>query len=151
MDYVYLNGHTDWARAMAMSIMLRAGKEKDALQIGAPHIPQWGSYEMLPACIQRKPPQEIAALAANVQTSDDPEANYLAAANLAYCGQNKQALRLLRLAVQGNYCSYPVMDSDPFFASMRTMPEFTEIRASGVACQKNFLSARERVEQQAYR
>ena len=50
---------------------------------------------------------EIATLAANVRTSEDPEANYLAAANLAYCGQTTQALRLLRAAVQGNYCSYP--------------------------------------------
>jgi hypothetical protein len=102
---------------------------------------------MLPACIENRPPQELAALAANVQTSEDPEANYLAAANLAYCGQTKEALRLLRLAVQGNYCSYPAMDSDPFFASVRTAPEFAAIRAAGMACQKRFLTERQQLQQ----
>ena len=111
---------------------------------------KWGSYDMLPACIQRRSPQGIAALAANVQTSEDPEANYLAAANLAFCGQNKQALRLLRLAVQGNYCSWPAMESDPFFASVRAMPEFAAIRAAGMACQQNFLAARQHMQQQAH-
>jgi hypothetical protein len=110
-----------------------------------------GSYDMLPACIEHQPPQEIAALAANVQTSEDPEANYLAVANLAYCGQNKEALRLLRLAVEGNYCSWPAMDSDPFFAGVRAMPEFAAIRAAGIAYQQNFLAARVRVQQQAQR
>jgi hypothetical protein len=83
----------------------------------------------------------------NVQTSGDPEANYLAAANLAYCDQNKAALRLLRLAVQGNYCSYPAMDLDPFLASMRTAPEFAAIRAAGMACQKSFVTERQQLQQ----
>ena len=86
-------------------------------------------------------------MAANVQTSEDPEANYLAAANLAYCGQTKEALRLLRLAVQGNYCSWPVMDSDPFSVGVRTMPEFAEIRTAGMACQQRFLRERQRLQQ----
>jgi hypothetical protein len=101
---------------------------------------------MLPACIQHRPLLEIASPAANVQTSEDPEANYLAAANLAYCGQTKEALRLLKLAVQRNYCSYPAMDSDPLFANVRTTPEFAAIRAAGIACQKRFLSERQQLQ-----
>jgi DNA-binding winged helix-turn-helix (wHTH) protein/serine/threonine protein kinase len=147
VDYLNLDPTSDFAKAILLTTRLREGKTKEALKIGPPHIPQWGSYDMLPACIQRRSPQEIAALAANVQTSEDPEANYLAAANLAYCGQNKEALRLLGLAVQGNYCSYPAMDSDPFFASLRTMPEFAEIRAAGIACQKRFLTERQHLQQ----
>jgi tetratricopeptide (TPR) repeat protein len=147
MDYINLNPASDFAKAMTTTTLLREGREKEALQIGPPHIPQWGSYDMLPACAEHKPPSEIAALAANVQTSEDPEANYLAAANLAYCGQTKEALRLLKLAVEGNYCSYPAMDSDPFFARMRTMPEFAAIRAAGIACQKRFLSERQQLQQ----
>jgi hypothetical protein len=147
MDYINLSAASDFAKAMSTTTLLREGREKEALQIEPPHIPQWGSYDMLPACAEHKPAPEITALAANVQTSEDPEANYLAAANLAYCGQNEQALRLLKLAVQGNYCSYPAMDSDPFFASVRANPEFAEIRAAGMACQKTFLAARQHVQQ----
>jgi len=60
------------------------------------------------------------------------------------------SLRLLRLAVQGNYCSWPAMDSDPFFASVRAMPDFAAIRAAGMACQQNFLAARQHMQQEAH-
>ena len=55
-------------------------------------------------------------------------------------------MRLLRLAVQGNYCSYPTIDLDPFFANVRSMPEFGEIRSKAIACQKNFLTERQRLQ-----
>jgi DNA-binding winged helix-turn-helix (wHTH) protein/serine/threonine protein kinase len=146
MQFIRLGPASDFADAMSIAILLRQGRKEEALRIELPHIPQWGSYDMLPACAQHKPSPEIAALAANVRTSDDPEANYLAAANLAYCGQTTQAIRLLRLAIQGNYCSYPAIDSDPFFASVRAKPEFAEIRSAAIACQKNFLTERQRLQ-----
>jgi hypothetical protein len=80
--------------------------------------------------------------------SDDPEANYLAAANLAYCGRATMALSFLKKAIEGNYCSYPAMDSDPFFANVRAVPDFAGIRAAGMACQQKFLAARQRLEHQ---
>jgi len=106
---------------------------------------------MLPACVAHKSASEIAVLAAHLQVSEDPEANYLTAANLAYCGQTREALRLLKLAVRGNYCSWPAMDSDPFFAGVRIKPEFAGVRAAGMVCQKNFLAARQDGQQQARR
>ncbi|MGA7930787.1 MAG: winged helix-turn-helix domain-containing protein [Candidatus Sulfotelmatobacter sp.] len=145
MDYIHLDTGSDFANAMSISILLRQGREREALQIGPPHIPQWPSYDMLLACAHRRPSAEIAALAKTVQPSDDPEANYLSAANLAYCGQADAALQLLKRAIQGHYCSYPAMDSDPFFASVRAKPEFAEIRSAAIACQKGFLAGRERM------
>jgi hypothetical protein len=147
MEFLQVDPTTDFNKAILLATFLRAGKQKEALQIGLPRIPQWVSFDMLPECAQHKPAAEIATLAADVRANDDPEANYLAAANL----QAKNALRLLRLAVQGNYCSWPAMDSDPLLASVRTMPEFAAIRAAGIACQQNFLAARQRVMQQAHR
>jgi DNA-binding winged helix-turn-helix (wHTH) protein/serine/threonine protein kinase len=146
MDYIHLDAGSDFASAMSISILLRQGREQEALQIGPPHIPQWPSYDMLLACAQRRPSAEIAALAETVQPSDDPEANYLSAANLAYCGQTDAALQLLKRAIQGNYCSYPAIDSDSFFASVRAKPEFAEIRSAAIACQKGFLTERQRMQ-----
>ncbi len=147
MDYIHLDAGSDFASAMSISILLRQGREQEALQIGPPHIPQWPSYDMLLACAQRRPSAEIAALAETVQPSDDPEANYLSAANLAYCGQTDAALQMLKRAIQGNYCSYPAIDSDPFFASVRAKPEFAEIQSAAIACQKDFLAERQRMQQ----
>ena len=140
MDYLNLDPTSDFHKAILMTTLLREGHTKEALQIGPPRIPQWKSYDLLPACAQHQPVPAI------IQTSEDPEANYLAAANLAYCGQTNEALRLLTLAIQRNYCSYPAMDSDPFFASVRNMPQFAGIQAAGIACQQNFLAVRRRLQ-----
>lgn len=88
--------------------------------------------------MQKRSEAEVAALAANVVTDDDPEATYLFTGHLSYCGQTETALRFLQNTVEANYCSYPVMDTDLMLANIRGKPKFLEIRAAGIACQKNF-------------
>lgn len=134
---------SDYATALSIGMLVRQGKEQEALQLGLAHTPQWAGYGLLLACIQRKPATEIRAFAKTVQPSDDPEMNYLIAGHLAYCGQTDAALEMLRRAIKGNYCSYPAIDSDPFFTSLRARPEFKEIHAAAVECQKNFLAQRD--------
>jgi DNA-binding winged helix-turn-helix (wHTH) protein/serine/threonine protein kinase len=142
MDYLNLDPTSDFYRAILLTTLLRQGRAREAAQLGPPRIPQWQSYDMLSACAQNRPPSEIDAVASTVEESGDPEANYLAAANLAYCGQSGAALRLLKVAIQGNYCSYPAMDSDPFFARVRTIPEFAALREAGISCRQRFVASR---------
>ena len=87
----------------------------------------------------RSPTGEIAALTKKTLPASDPEVNYFSAAHLAYVGQTEAAGTMLASAVAGGYCSYPAMDSDPALANLRSEPNFTEIRAAGMQCQKNFL------------
>lgn len=123
-------------------MLLRQGKEQEALQLGSPHNPQWAGYDVLLAYIQHKPAPEISALVEKAQVSDDPETNYLFAGHLAYAGYPDPALRMLKEAIKGNYCSYPAIESDPLFTNLRTRSEFAEIRAAAIQCQNNFLSQR---------
>jgi tetratricopeptide (TPR) repeat protein len=134
---------SDFATSLSIDILLRQGKEQEALQLGLAHTPQWAGYEMLLAYLQHKSALEINALAAKLQTSDDPETNYLTAGHLAYAGYTDAAIKFLREAVKGNYCSYPAMESDPMFTNLRSKPEFAEIRAAGMHCQQNFVSKRD--------
>jgi hypothetical protein len=97
---------------------------------------------MLLACLHHQPLSEIVRLSNAVQPSADPELNYFAAAHLAYCGQSSAALQMLKRAILGNYCSYPALDVDRFFASLRSNPEFAGIRSSAIACQNTFLAQR---------
>jgi DNA-binding winged helix-turn-helix (wHTH) protein/serine/threonine protein kinase/Flp pilus assembly protein TadD len=151
LDYIHLDDPgSEWARTHLVELFLRQGNEREAVEVNPTHIPQWESFNMLQACAAHRPLPEIVALASAVQPQDDPEVNYFFASHLAYCGQSKAALQMLKRAIQGNYCSYPAIDSDPFFASVRIMPEFAAIRATGMACQQNFLGAREHVQQQAH-
>jgi hypothetical protein len=97
---------------------------------------------MLLACVTRRPAGEIQSLARSVKASDDPEVNYFFAAHLAYCGQTAASLDLLRKAIEGRHCSYPAMDHDPLFASVRGTAEWEELHSAAVQCQKTFLAER---------
>ncbi len=69
----------------------------------------------------------------------DREPLYSTGEAFAFCGENEYALDFLRLAVQGNYCSYPALDLDPVFAAIRNTPEFRQIRQEAIACQQRFV------------
>ena len=142
-NYIALDHGSNWAKALSIHLLVRDGKEADALALGSPAIPQWNSYELLFACLQRRPWPDIVALGESVTASGDPETNYFSAAHLAYCGQTSAALAMLRVAVGGRYCSYPAIDSDPYFASLRSLPGFAAIRSEAIACHEDFLARRD--------
>jgi tetratricopeptide (TPR) repeat protein len=142
MNYLRTDQGTDFARALTMDMLTRQGKVQEALQLGSLNIPGWKSYEVLRACLGRKPSSEVAALTRTVRASGDPELNYFAAAHLAYCGQTDAAFDMLSRAIHGNYCSYPAMESDPLFANLRATPKYAGIRAAGLACHDTFVAQR---------
>lgn len=150
LTYVQLDLGTDWAKAFTIDVLVREGKIQEALKLGPPNVPQWTSYNMLQACLQHRSPADIQLLAAKVQPSGDPEANYLSAVHLAYCGQAGASLGLLKRAIEGNYCSYPAIDSDPFWANLQSDPRFAQIRAAAVTCQQKFLAQRNPRVQKAF-
>jgi hypothetical protein len=135
---------SEWSKAHGIEVRLRQGNIAEALKIPAPQIPRWDSYKMLLACARHAPEAEIRTLASKVDVDDDPEVDYFFAAHLAYCGQTAASLRMLRIAIDRNYCSYPAMDKDPFFDSLRTNPQFLKLRQSGIACHDDFTADRER-------
>jgi DNA-binding winged helix-turn-helix (wHTH) protein/TolB-like protein len=71
----------------------------------------------------------------------DPETGYALAAMLVYCGRPQQAMPLIEWGVDGNYCSYPLFDLDPVWASIRSDPRFQRIRAKAMACHDRFRRA----------
>ncbi len=137
-DYLHIDQRTEWTNALSIHLLARQGRLSDALQVEEPHIPGWESFNLLAGCLRHETSDQIAELAKQVKISSDPETNYFSAMHLAYCGQERVALEMLRTAVKGEYCSYPALDSEPFFASIRNQPEFQSIRQAGVACQRDF-------------
>ena len=99
---------------------------------------------LVEACLERRPASEIEALAKAAQTFpvSDVERRYTTAEFEALCGRNEAALELLHRAVEGGYCSYPAIDFDPLFASLRHTAEFQGIRSAAIDCQKKFLAYR---------
>lgn len=146
LEYFNLDADSDWNHALTIDILLREGKEKEALQVRRPQIGAWSSYDMLLACAGHQPAAEISALSKRIEPDDDPESNYFAASHLAYCGQTAAALDMLKRTVRANYCSYPAMDTDPMFASLRSLPQYAEVRSAGKACMENFVAGRAKLQ-----
>jgi len=81
---------------------------------------------------------EAAALAQR-----DPEPRYFVGALLAYCGQKDAAVRLLKSAIEQNYCAYIALQSDPLLVKLRGTPEFSKLLSAAKECQNKFLAHRD--------
>ena len=73
----------------------------------------------------------------------DPEVRYIFAGDMAVCGVNDVALRLLKSAIEGKYCAYEALEKDPLLASLRSSPEFPQLLSEAKQCQDKFLAERE--------
>jgi DNA-binding winged helix-turn-helix (wHTH) protein/TolB-like protein len=138
------NLSSEWSRAHAIDVYLRAGNLEEVLKVPAPQVPGWESYQMVLACARQAPASEVHALAAKVRSDDDPEVDYFFAGQLAFCGQTNAAIRMLKLSIDRNYCSFPAMDKDPLFDRLRDVPEFKKVRATAMLCHESFLANRKR-------
>ncbi len=141
-DYLDLDPASEVSKAMTIDILLREARPRDAVRAMQSYLPQWAGYGMLQAYLERKAANATAALARQLQTSDDPEINYFSAAHLAYAGQTDAALDMLQRTVDGGYCSFPAAATDPMFAGVRAAPRFAAIAAAGATCQERFQKER---------
>ena len=131
-----------WAKAFGLDILVREGRLDEARGLGAPAIPQYPSYDLLASCASRGASANTDPTLQTATPSDDPEANYLAAAHLAYCRQPEHAVALLRRAIAGNYCSTAAFTTDRLFDQLRASPAMSALRASATDCQAAFVSQR---------
>lgn len=142
LNFINLDPDSEISRAVSLDMLARQNKKEDAVRVASSREPQWGGFDLLVAYLQEKSASDIRGMAAHLEPSEDPETNYFAAAHLAYVGETEPALLMLRAAIKGNYCSYPAMDTDPFFANLKTRPEFAELRKAGMQCQNEFVAGR---------
>jgi hypothetical protein len=70
----------------------------------------------------------------SVMMEPDAENWYHVGALMAACGQNEPALRLLKAAVQQNYCAYAALLDDPLLKDLRKDTAFNEVLTAGSNC-----------------
>jgi serine/threonine protein kinase/TolB-like protein len=143
LDYLDLDATSEVSRAVSTDVLVREGKVQEAIQRMEGKIPTWGAYNVLMAGLEHRSPVKIAALAREVRPAIDPEINFFSSAHLSYAGQTVPGLAMLKAAIEAGYCSVPAIDSDPFFANLRTTPGFQAVRAEGQKCHDEFLRQRE--------
>ena len=147
MDFVHLDAGSEWAAWATPYVYLTAGNLAQARE-AAKNVAKAPIYhrDLLIACTQAQRPADIDRIVreteASVMTEPDPEAWYHVGALMAYCGQKDAALRLLKAAVQQNYCAYSALLEDPLLKSLRKETAFDEVLTSASNCQETLKEGR---------
>jgi eukaryotic-like serine/threonine-protein kinase len=140
LDFVHLDAGSEWAAWVTPYVYLEAGNLSQARE-AVKNVAKTPYYhkELLAACTstQRSADMEriVREAESSVMSEPDPEEWYRIGSLLAYCGQKDASLRLLKAAVQQNYCAYSALLADPMLKGLRKETSFNEVLTAGSACQ----------------
>jgi serine/threonine protein kinase len=147
MDFVQLDPGSQWAAWVTPYVYLAAGNLAQARD-AAKSVAKSPTFhrDLLIACTQAPRPADLDKIVqeseASVMTEPDPEAWYHVGALLAYCGKDEAALRLLKAAVQQNYCAYSALLGDPLLKNLRKETAFNEVLTAASQCQETLKEGR---------
>jgi len=139
-DFVHLDAGSEWAAWVTPYIDLAAGNLKDARE-AAKNMGKAAYYhrELMIACTAAQRPSDFQKIVREAESSvmiePDPEAWYHVGALMAYCGQTEPALRLLKAAVQQNYCAFSALLDDPLLKELRKQTSLNEVLTAASNCQ----------------
>jgi serine/threonine protein kinase len=144
MDFVRLDAGSEWAAFMTPSVLLRAGKIEEARQsVSKIGTNPYYHRDLLEVCMQLRPASEMDAIVrkteATVLAEGDPAPRYEQATILAYCGKPEAATRMIKSAIEKNYCSTAGLRSDPLLAKLRGTSEFGQLLIAAADCQERAL------------
>jgi TolB-like protein len=140
MDFVHLDAGTEWAAWVTPYVYLAEGNVAEARD-AAKNMAKASSYhrELMEACTATQRPADLGRIVreteASVMTEPDAEAWYHIGSLMAACGQKEPALRLLKAAVQQNYCAYSALLDDPLLKDLRKETAFNEVLTAASNCQ----------------
>lgn len=140
MDFVHLDGGSEWAAWVTPYIYLAEGNTVEAHE-ASQSMGKASTYhrELMEACTAPRRPPDFAKIVRETESSvmmqPDPEAWYHVGALMAACGQNEPALRLLKAAVQQNYCAYSALLDDPLLKDLRKETAFNSVLTAASNCQ----------------
>jgi hypothetical protein len=148
MEFVRLDAGSDWAARQTAFILMGQGKLGEARQSmqRTSDVPLIGR-DLVQACLDPQQTSKLERAAQKIEThvhaGVDAEPRYVFGAALSYCGQKDAAVRLLRSAIEHNYCAYTALQADPLLVKLRGTPDFSELLSTSKACQNRFLAQRD--------
>jgi serine/threonine protein kinase len=140
MDFVHLDAGSEWAAWVTPYVYLGEGNMAEA-RATAKNMGSASSYHrpLMEACTTAQRPADLARIVREAESSvmmePDAEAWYHVGALMAACGQNEPALRLLKAAVQQNYCAHTALLDDPLLKDLRKETAFSEVLTASSNCE----------------
>ena len=153
IDFIRLDAGSSWFNNNLIRFLAREGKFAEAREAVQKLPSQDGYGRFYKACLdstsRQSPSPEFDRIAreqeTSVESNPDPENRYVVGGDMALCGENEIALRLLNSAIEGRYCSYEALQKDPFLASVRSTAGYSQLLSAAKKCQDDFLSERARI------
>jgi TolB-like protein/Tfp pilus assembly protein PilF len=140
MDFVHMDAGSEWAAWVTPYIYLAEGNVTEAHN-AAKSMGKAPSYhrELMEACTVSPRSPDLARIVreneSSVMMEPDAEAWYRVGALMSACGQSEPALRLLKAAVQQNYCAYGALLDDPLLKDLRKETVFNQVLNQASNCQ----------------
>jgi eukaryotic-like serine/threonine-protein kinase len=148
-DFLRLDAGSEWANNIEVQLLLREGKKDEALEL-VRKLPPSGFFhtKAVEACYSSpRPPgsdQLLAETAKELFAFKDPEPRYSSSILYNACLGNEFSARLLKSAIEGGFCPYESLQSDPLTAEFRKSPQYPPLLAQAKQCQDKFLAERDR-------
>ena len=143
MQFLLTDAGSDFSRNVTPAVLLRAGKFDEA-RVAAHEMNNNDTWfgKILQACLDGRPASEMNLMVANNEKALlgqlDPEFRYHQGALMAYCGQMDIATKLIKSAIQQNYCSAEALQKDPALENYRKYSDYAALVASAQECQYRF-------------
>jgi len=144
-QFLNLSPDNDFYYGNRAVLLMRQGRLEEALELAGQT-----SYSVLAAALEpvledrAMDPEVLQRELGFTDLLNDPEQVYWNASIFAFAGEYEVGLQVLRRAIDGGYCSYPFMETDPLFAGLRADPDFADgwaaARAAGKECHERFLT-----------
>jgi hypothetical protein len=130
--------------------MLTPTPTRPTIPTNAYVVPLMGR-DLFQYCLDLKEKSQLDRTAQKVESAAlagvDAEPRYTYGVLLSYCGQKDAAVRLLRSAIQQNYCAYAALQTDPLLVKLRGTSEFSGLLSAAKECQNRFLTQRDQSSQ----
>ncbi len=151
MEFLNLDAGSAFYKSNVIRVLVRQDKVDEA-KAAVRQLParsmEFGYYK---ACFDRplnQPPsadlaREARTLFPTLEANPDPENRYVFATDLAFCGEKELSLRLLKSAIESNYCAYDGLQKDPLLASLHDSPEYPALLSEAKACRDKFVAGRD--------
>jgi serine/threonine protein kinase len=141
LQFLSMDAGSEWSNHITPMVLMRDGRVDEARE-AVKRVASNPTYyrDLISACLQPKQPDTMQSLVDQSQVTaagdTDPEGTYFLATILGWCGRKPEAMHLLKVAIEQNYCSYEGLLQDPALDRLRGTGDFDKLLESAKYCQE---------------
>jgi len=149
-DFLKLDAGSEWSRNVEVNILVRERKINEAVE-QLRKLPDSSFFHTHATLVCYETPQPADArqvldkFEKDIFAYRDPEPKYGQATLFNACMGNAFTARLIQSAIEGGFCAYEPLLSDPALAAFRKAPEYPSLLAQAKQCRDRFLAERDRL------